>query len=96
MWLLLNRLGVNQTGQHDIFGDVSAVIDTEFTQSKYLVKTSRADVDGAKIEYTWGPRARAEFSVKTVLALAAEIYGEDPNIWYQQLGLNAPEAAAAN
>ena len=87
---------MNQAGQHDVFGDVSALIDTEYTQSKYLVKTTRADADGSKIEYAWGPRARAEFSVKAVLALAAEIYGEDPNIWYQQLGLNAPEPATAD
>ena len=44
---------------HDDLGDVSSIIDSEFTRTKkYLIHMTRTESDGPKQFYRWGPRAQ--------------------------------------
>ncbi|XP_076654771.1 non-structural maintenance of chromosomes element 3 homolog [Halictus rubicundus] len=82
----LTNLGIitDNVQNHSYFGDVKHIVSEVFVAQRYLDKIEDKN-ETSKIEYKWGPRAEYEFSRRTALEFASEIYNGRPiNSWSLQ------------
>ncbi|XP_015122462.1 melanoma-associated antigen B16 [Diachasma alloeum] len=63
---------------HPYFGNVEELVRKTFVQQVYLVRCKAAEIDKETYEYTWGPRAKAEFDPKTLVEFVKEVISNLP------------------
>lgn len=95
---MLDTLGVNVHEEHGYFGDnILKMIEDTFVKQLYL-KRERSQLspfDDAKIFYSWGQRAKTEFTYRQIVQFASKLFNQDASAFQQQLmmaeGVDDPE-----
>lgn len=98
LYAMLKMLGIDVHEEHAYFGDgISKLIEDTFVKQQYL-KRSRSQLnpyDDPKTIYTWGLRAKCEFTYAQIVQSASKLFGQEPAFFEQQLrmaeGLDNPE-----
>ncbi|KAK2576244.1 hypothetical protein KPH14_005612 [Odynerus spinipes] len=87
LWDFLRCLDIvkEDNFQHEYFGNVQRLVNTDFITQHYLEKAVIEEGENPKFEYRWGPRAEHEVSRRDCLEFVSKIYGGRPiNSWTQQ------------
>ncbi|TDG52472.1 hypothetical protein AWZ03_001302 [Drosophila navojoa] len=107
LFTMLDTLGVNVHEEHEYFGsDISKLVEETFVKQEYL-KRERSQLnpfDDPKITYSWGQRAKREFTYQQIVQFASKLFNQDVSFFQKQLmmaeamdnpeGLPAPTPAA--
>ena len=81
LWEFLTQLDIPSGDvHHPVLGNVKKLIE-EWVKQMYLDKTKELTPDIAIFHYTWGERAKAEFTPEKILRFVAKVHGDDPRNW---------------
>ncbi|EDW68178.1 non-structural maintenance of chromosomes element 3 homolog [Drosophila virilis] len=100
---MLDMMGANVREEHGYFGEnISKLIEDTFVKQQYL-KRERSQLspyDDPKITYSWGLRAKCEFTYQQVVQFASKLFDQDEAFFQQQLmlaeGMDNPEMLQAS
>ncbi|XP_034488678.1 non-structural maintenance of chromosomes element 3 homolog [Drosophila innubila] len=85
---MLDALNVNVHEEHGYFGDnISKLIEDTFVKQQYL-KRERSQLspyDDPKNYYSWGSRAKSEFTYQQIVQFASKLFDQDASFFQQQL-----------
>ncbi|KAL7728896.1 hypothetical protein ACLKA6_004235 [Drosophila palustris] len=95
---MLDAMEVKVDEEHGYFGDdISKLIEETFVKQQYL-KRERSQLspyDDPKNYYSWGPRAKSEFTYQQIVQFASKLFDQDASFFQQQLmraeGIDNPE-----
>lgn len=95
---MLDTLGVNVHEEHGYFGDsILKMIEDTFVKQLYLrrERSQLSPFDDPKIFYSWGQRAKTEFTYRQIVQFASKLFNQDASAFQQQLmmaeGVDDPE-----
>ncbi|EDV92885.1 MAGE-like protein 2 [Drosophila grimshawi] len=95
---MLDMLEVNVHEEHGYFGaNISKLIEDTFVKQQYLKRerSQLSSYDDLKISYTWGPRAKSEFTYEQIVQFASKLFDQDVAFFQKQLmmaeGIDNPE-----
>ncbi|XP_012056622.1 PREDICTED: melanoma-associated antigen G1 [Atta cephalotes] len=76
LWDFLQNLGIitDDNFQHEYFGDIKQLVTVDFVNQRYLEKVIINKNDPTDFEFTWGSRAKNEFTYRSALQFVADIY----------------------
>ncbi|KAL2768053.1 melanoma-associated antigen 11 isoform b, partial [Daubentonia madagascariensis] len=78
IWEALGVMGVHAGRQHFIYGEPQKLITHDWVQEGYLEYRRVPNINRARYEFLWGPRAHAETTKMKVLEYVAKVNRSDP------------------
>ncbi|ALC46668.1 MAGE [Drosophila busckii] len=88
LYNMLDEMGVNVQEEHGYFGDnIRKLIEDTFVKQQYL-KRERSQLssnDDPKNYYSWGQRAKLEFTYENIVQFACKLLDKDEEFFEQHL-----------
>jgi len=85
LWHTLEKFGLRKDQEHEVFGNVEKLLNTDFVKQNYLERTKVQGADGPIWHYDFGARSLKEISKRKILEFVSEVYGvNDISDWKSQ------------